>query len=97
MDVLKAKIYCGLTVEDKCKSQLHPLNEVKNAKKLIDSKNNIVTYSNSTDFIAMIKYYGEQEGYSCEFFLDGVSFGNDIEPIFDNLNKSLSFMDNVVL
>jgi len=64
---MKAKIYCGVSIEKNCKIQLHPINEVTQAKSLIDLGENIESYSNSTDFVLAIKYYGEQNGYDCDF------------------------------
>jgi hypothetical protein len=92
---MKAKIYAGTSIEDKCRKQLHPFSEVLKAKSIIDSKENIMTYSNSPDFISTIKHYGEKIGYECEFFLDGKSFGNDIEPLFEDFNKALDLLDTI--
>lgn len=63
-----AKIYCGTTEENINTKQLHPVNEVIRAKKLVDSRKEINECSNSPDFIATIKYYGEKKGFKCEFF-----------------------------
>lgn len=93
-DVL-IKIYSGITVEDKCRHQLHPLNEVIKAKKIVDLGKSTECYSNSTDFIQTIKYYSLAKGVNVEFYLDGKSYGNDIEPLFEDFNKSFDFMDSI--
>ena len=91
------KIYTGETIEDKCRSQVHPLTEVKRAIKLINDTDSVTTYSNSPDFIHAIKHYGELKNRTIEFFLNGVSTGNDIEPIFEDFNKSFELIDNVCI
>lgn len=87
------KIYSGISVEHKCRQQLHPLNEVNAAKKLIMAKRSIECYSNSPDFISTIKYMAEKVGIEVEFHLDGVSVGNNIEPIFEDFNRAFDKMD----
>lgn len=93
-DVL-IKVYSGVSVEDKCRSQLHPLNEVIKAKEIVDLHKSIDCYSNSTDFIQTIKYYAKLKNINTEFFLNGESFGSEIEPIFEDFNKSFDFIDEI--
>ena len=52
----------------------------------------ITCYSNSSDFIAAIKYLAEQENIEVEFFLNGKSVGSDIEPIFEDLNRAFELI-----
>ena len=84
-DVL-IRVFCGISVEDKCRQQLHPLNEVKNA---------IDCYSNSQDFVSTVKYYGLEKGVKTEFYIDGKSCDDDIEPIFENFNKSFDLLNEL--
>jgi len=99
----KFKVYTGTDIEDMCGRQLHPLNEVKSAKATIDTylkchkeckgdtKTKAVVdyiFTNSPDFVAAIKEYGETNDLFVEFYLNGVSKGYDIEPIFEDFNRS---------
>jgi len=90
------KIYCGESIEVKCKHQLHPINEVKSAIKLLETGKDIITYSNSPDFIITIKYCCEEMGIKPEFFLNDVSQGSNIENIFDDFNRSFKLLDKTV-
>ena len=67
------KVYSGLTEEKNCRHQLHPINEVLKAEELVLSNKDIVTYSNSQDFIMAVKYIALKHKLEVEFFLDGVS------------------------
>lgn len=93
-DVL-IRVFCGISIEDKCEKQLHPLNEVKKAQKIIDLNKSMDFYSNSPDFVSAIKYLCKEKNISCEFFLNGESTGNDIEPIFENFNKSFDLLNEL--
>lgn len=87
---MKLNIYCGKTIESKCGKSLHPLNETKQAMIHILKGVSQDLYSNSPDFITTIKYVCDLKSVEYEFFLDGVSCGKDIEPIFDDFNKALT-------
>ena len=93
------KIYCGVTIEDKCNIQRHPLTEVQNAANLVrnfkDNSEEIV-YSNSPDFVSMIKYLSPEYEIETEFFLDGISTGDGIEIIFEDFNKAYDLMDKLI-
>jgi len=91
----KVIVYCGETIQEKCGKQLHPVVEVKNAEKLILSNKDEVAYSNNSDFISAIKYIGLKYNVETEFFLNGVSCGNDIEPVFTDLNRSLDMLNEL--
>lgn len=93
-DVL-IRVFCGISVEDKCRQQLHPLNEVKNAKEIVDLNKSIDCYSNSSDFVSTVKYYGLEKGVKTEFYIDGKSCDDDIEPVFENFNKSFDLMNEL--
>jgi hypothetical protein len=94
---VKIQVFCGTSIEDKCRNQLHPLNEVKKAKQIIDLKESISCYSNSTDFISTIKYYGQKHNIETEFFLNNISCGDDIELIFKDFNESYKFLNTLCL
>lgn len=81
------KIYSGKSITARCCQQRHPEDEVLSAKEIIDRGKDTYGYSNCPDFISTIKYYGEFKGFETEFFLDGISHGNDIDPIFEDFNK----------
>lgn len=90
-DVL-IRVFCGITVEDKCRQQLHPLNEVKKAQKIVDLNKSIDCYSNNSDFILTIKYYSLEKGVKTEFYIDGQNCRDNIEPIFESFNKSFDLI-----
>jgi len=102
-DIIKMKkitVYCGESITDKCRQQEHPAEEVKRAKMLIDSCNDkatpaYITYSNSPDFVSMIKYYAEKQGVETEFFLNGVSQGSEIDEIFRDFNRATEMICNL--
>jgi len=86
----KVTIHCGESVQDKCREQRHPIKEVEAAYTLITLLGDApITYSNHPDFVSAIKYIGKKHGVETEFFLNGVSCGNDIEPIFADFNRAL--------
>ena len=87
------KVYCGKSIEDKCGNQKHPEKEVENAKCLVLSDNDEIAYSNSTDFVMAAKYIAKKYNIVVEFFLDSVSYGNSIEEIFADFNKSLDMIN----
>jgi len=89
------KVFCGISIEDKCRHQLHPVNEVKRAKEIIDLNKSIDCYSNSPDFVWGIRYYGLEKGIKTEFYLDGISCGDDINIVFENFNKSFELMNEI--
>ena len=93
-DVL-IRVFCGISVEGKCGQQFHPLNEVKKAKEIVDLNKSIDCYSNSPDFISTVKYYGLEKGVKTEFYIDSKSCGEDIEPVFENFNKSFDLIDEL--
>lgn len=97
---MKINIYCGLTVENKCGKQVHPVTDVKAAISIVDKVKTyspdtptLRVYSNSPDFISAIKYLCIKEKVFCEFFHDGVSTGTDIEPIYAGFNVALDMIN----
>ena len=93
---IKIRVYSGVTIEDKCRGQLHPLSEVKKAIEIIDLNKSIDCYSNSPDFVSAIKYYGINKGIDTEFFIDGVSHGSNIDPIFKSFNMSFELLKTII-
>ena len=89
----KITVYCGVSIEDKCRGQKHPINEVERANELVKSGIDAITYSNSPDFVSAVKHIAEKEKVDVEFFLNGVSCGNDIEPIFADFNIALDLIN----
>jgi len=73
---------------------MHPITEVNKVIERLNHKDSSLRfYSNSPDFIKAVKYYGEKIGYECEFFLDGTSHGNDIEPLFEDFNRAYDLLE----
>lgn len=90
----KIIVYCGKSVEHLCGKQRHPYNDVLLANELIIMGSKIVAYySNSPDFVSAIKHIGDKHGITTEFFLDGVSHGSEIDPIFADFNKSITLLN----
>lgn len=92
-NIIKIDVYCGETVEQLCRHQLHPVNEVKQAKMLVDLNKSTIVYSNSPDFISAIKYFSDMKKIDIEFHLNGKSCGDDIEPIFEDMNRSFKLIE----
>lgn len=91
--VMLIKVYCGQSIEDKAESR-HPITEVKKAMELLKSGQSSDCFTNSTDFVFTMKYLGEKLKIPVEFFLDGVSTGSDIEPIFKTFNDGFQLLKN---
>lgn len=91
----KVTVYCGESIQDKCSKQMHSVNEVLLANALVNSDKDEVAYSNSTDFISAVKYIGKKQNIQTEFFLNGISCGDDIEPIFEDLNRSFDLINEL--
>ncbi len=92
----KVKVYCGESIQDFCDGQLHPIKEVEKASdvfKFLVGESHF--YSNSPDFVSAMKYIGEKQNVEVEFFLDGISCGNDIEPIFKDFNRALDMINEL--
>ncbi len=89
----KITIYCGQEVQFNCGQQSHPVSEVLAAKALVLSNKDETANSNSPDFVSAVKYIGLKHGVETEFYLNGVSCGNDIEPIFKDFNRALDIVN----
>lgn len=94
----KILVYCGESIDtaDNTRKQLHPLNEVKEALKYINATDNFHICSNSPDFVMAMKNICEKNKIEVEFFLNGVSQGNDIERIFEDFNRAYNLIDEIV-
>jgi hypothetical protein len=92
---IKISVYCGISVQNNCVDE-HPLLDVQKAIELIDRKQSTYTYTNSPDKVLTLKHYGEEKGIELEFFLDGVSLGNNIEPIFADFNKAHDLLISIM-
>ena len=44
----------------------------------------------------MIKYGGEKLGINIEFIHNGDSIGTDVEPIFEDFNRSLDMISELI-
>lgn len=86
------KVFCGESVQDKCGRQLHPVAEVNRAIEILNSPTDEIVYSNHPDFVSAIKYAGQKKNINTEFFLNGISYGDDIEEIFKDFNRALDMM-----
>lgn len=91
----KISVYSGMSIQDKCRMQMHPVSEVERANEMVMSGQDGVTYSNSPDFIMAIKYIGKKQGVETEFFLDGISYGNSTEEIFEDMNRSFDMINDL--
>ena len=89
------RVFCGVSIEDKCGHQLHPLNEVIQVQKSLPLNKSMDFYSNSPDFVSAIKYLCQENNIKCEFFLNGESTGDDIEPIFEDFNKAFDLLNEL--
>lgn len=83
----KIRVFCGVTIEEQCEKEVHPITLVEKAISLVDANVSADCYSNSPDFVSTIKYYGEKQGVEVEFFLDGKSRGNNMGAIFEDFNR----------
>lgn len=90
----KILVYCGESIDtpDNNRIQLHTLTEVKKAFEFITGTDNFHICSNSPDFVMAMKHFGEKYKVDVEFFLNGVSQGNDIERIFEDFNRAYIHM-----
>jgi hypothetical protein len=92
-------IHTGQSIEDRAGREMHPVSNVLLAKTIIDNtrKGNspAVFYSNSSDFISAMFYYGEANSVSIEFVINGVHVGNDIEKVFEDINRALDLINEI--
>lgn len=88
-------VYCGKGVTNYLEFQKHPVDEILNAKAIIDIGKSADCYSNSLDFIATIKNYGEFKKVKTNFYLDGEFLGNNIEPILKDFNQSIDLLNEI--
>ncbi len=89
------KVYCGETIQHKCCSELHPVAYVKKANAIILSEQDEVVFTNNPDLVMGLKYIGKKHNVNVEFFLNGVSSMDDIEPVFTDFNRSLGLINEL--
>lgn len=91
----KITVYCGESIEDKCGKELHPVNIVKLAQEKVLSSIDEIIYTNNPDMIMGLKYIPKKHKVNIEFLLNGVECGDDIEPVFTDLNRSLDLINEL--
>ena len=99
----KINVYCGETVENRGQMELHPITQFNKAKEYVEfamvgyeNETPMSLFSNSPDFISAMFYIANDNNMNIEFFLNDVSCGNDIELIFNDLNRFYDLLDNYV-
>lgn len=97
----KIRVYCGETVLTNDNESSHPVKQVLRVKNIVKRVQDLklVNYdcwSNSPDFVSGMKYLCEKVGIEVEFFLNGVSYGADIEPIFADFNRALDMINDII-
>lgn len=91
----KVKVYCGESIEDKCGKCMHPVNRVKYANEIILSNKDEEINTNDPDIVMAIKYIGLKHKVNVEFFLNGISQGDNIELIFEDFNRSFDIINEL--
>ena len=71
------------------------MSEVKFAFDIITSEQDEIVYSNSADCISAIKYIGKKHNVLTEFWLNDNCYGDDIDPIFADLNRALDMINEM--
>lgn len=94
-DEIIIRVYSGISIEDNCGLQQHPVNDVIKAEKLISLNQSLNVYTNSPDFIQAIVFLCENEDIKYELFLNGESTGKDMEPIYEDFNKSFDMINEI--
>lgn len=107
---MKIEIYTGESIESKAIKELHPVTAFNYVEKImkislsplnlkkeeIEQKEIIYTiYTNNPDIVSATKYLGIKYKIQTEFFLNGISHGENIETIFEDFNRSLDLLDNI--
>lgn len=92
----KVEVYSGSEIFPTY-PELSPIVQVETAKSLIDrakETNTLISINtNAADLVGGIRYIGEKEGVDTEFFLNGISQGNSIEPIFAFFNEAIELVN----
>lgn len=97
----KIEVYSGESVLDEICNPYHPLLNVESAHRFVmnlkasNCDGVLKLCSNSPDFVSAIYYLCEKENINAEFFLNGMSQGNNIEEIFNDFNRSYELLDNL--
>ena len=93
---MKATIFTGKSFGHRQLNK-HPLEEVKEAKRLIDEKKDFSTFTNSPEFCLCAKNYGEDMGFEVEFLIDGFSVGSDLEQVMAHFSEAFDYLDKITI
>lgn len=88
----KIIINCGESMLKSHNRELHPVDIFKRCKHVVDSVKNrtTLTYetdSNNPDFIQTMYHMCKKNDIKIKFTLDGIDVGDNIEIIFEDLNR----------
>lgn len=100
MGKMKIIIYSGKSIETQAIQELHPVSAVNYVNNLITNErlSDVIEhkiYTNNSDLVSAVKYLGKLHNVQTEFFLDGISHGNDIEPLFADFNRALDLLSEL--
>lgn len=101
MNRLTLQIICGEKVDDKLITDpRHPFLAIQQAKQLIDDmllqkKEMQQKYSNSTDVISCLYYYGTSVGIDVRIYQNDLEHEITLEQAFDDWNRSFDYLDQI--
>jgi hypothetical protein len=88
MDKFKITVYSGMDVLERCGEVMHPAQEVNMAIEMLEEKIDDEAWTNSPEFVAAINNLHQYYNVEVEYILNGVSHGNNAEPIFADFNRA---------
>ena len=90
------RIFTGESIEDKCRNQLHPINEVKKAKEIFDLNKDIDLYSNSPHFVKTLHdlVRNSINSITLHFYLNNMRCS--LEDVFEDFNKSYTLLSEII-
>ncbi|MCD7942306.1 MAG: hypothetical protein LUH50_20935 [Bacteroides intestinalis] len=95
-------IITGEKVDDKCINEpRYPFLAIQQAKQLIDNmliqKQEILQkYSNSSDVVSCLYYYGSSKGICVRIYQNDLNHEITIDQAFGDWNRSLTFLDSIL-
>lgn len=97
---MKIIVHSGVNIENLAIKELHPVSAVNYVNNLITNErlSDVIEhkiYTNNSDLVSAVKYLGELHNVQTEFFLNGISHGNDIEPLFADFNRALDLLSEI--
>lgn len=100
MGKMKIIIYSGKSIETQAIQELHPVSAVNYVNNLITNErlSDVIEhkiYTNNADLVMAVKYLGELHEIETEFFLDGISHGTNIEPLFEDFNLGFDLLSEI--